>query len=427
MSDRALIAAKRFIVKELTSYQDEVFGLLFRDASGFSRDISDTVFGQADRRISIYGVRGQGKTTAMQGALWTAFGDDSVERKMPVNIVVSGARNVEKSSQLSDLFYNALIVGVSRVAKASRLKDGFQRAASRYAPWVAKKMVETAGIFFGPISLASDLAEKGMKKLVDRLGYSNIDSLIASRNLDSQRAATLLVDSLNEEGWAPTFVIDELDKVEEDSVLSDFFDGNQAWFQGKQGIISLSYTFGESLGETLVTSARRISDVRKFPGIVSPEDAAEIIRRRISLGVSQIEKTENAANDLALKLMPDETIKAIINVSAPNAHIMLERTSQAIDQALKSKSPAVSPDHVYSEPKEAIRPTKLEALILKELGGGRLSPSKIADRLRKDRGLTSRTLGKMMSKEWVGRIGEGKLAYYYIAAKGEAAYRRAKS
>jgi len=33
----------------------------------------------------------------------------------------------------------------------------------------------------------------------------------------------------------------------------------------------------------------------------------------------------------------------------------------------------------------------------------------------------------MMAKDWVGRIGEGKRAYYYITGKGEAALRRAKS
>ena len=45
-----------------------------------------------------------------------------------------------------------------------------------------------------------------------------------------------------------------------DTVLSDFFDGNQAWFQGKQGIISLTYTFGESIKEAVASSAKRVID-----------------------------------------------------------------------------------------------------------------------------------------------------------------------
>ena len=105
---------------------------------------------------------------------------------------------------------------------------------------------------------------------------------------------------------------------------------------------------------------------------------------------------------------------------------MLERASQAIDNALKSKAVIVSPDHVYSEPSEQTIPATLETSILRELTACRLSPSVISDRLHKDRGLTTRTLKKLMMKDWVGRIGEGKRAYYFITAKGEAANRRIK-
>jgi len=276
MSERRLHVAKRFMVKELTSYQDELFSLLFRDISVFSQGISDHVFGQRDRRISVYGVRGLGKTTAMQGAIWAGLREEKADRCIPVNVVVSGVRGVGNPRQLSDLFYRSVILGVYQVARASGLKDGLVEVATRYAPWVARKVTEAVGIIFGPVALASDLSEKGVKWLVGRLGYSNIDSLVASKSLDSQQAATLLVDRLEDLDGDPIFVIDELDKVEDDAVLSDFFDGNQAWFQGRRGIISLSYTFGESLGKTLVTSASRISSIERFPGITSFEDAAEI-------------------------------------------------------------------------------------------------------------------------------------------------------
>jgi DNA-binding MarR family transcriptional regulator len=210
-------------------------------------------------------------------------------------------------------------------------------------------------------------------------------------------------------------------------VLSDFFDGNQAWFQGKQGMISLSYTFGKALSKTLVTSASRISQIEGFPGITSSEDAAEIIRSRIELGLSQVKGNEEAAAEAAVKIMPDETVKTILNVSAPNSHIMLERASQAIDTAILAKAEIVSPDHVYAESAEQTLPTRLEASILHELVACKLSPSVISDRLQKDRGLTTRTLQRLMSKNWVDRHGDGKRAYYFITPKGEAAYRRLKN
>ena len=426
MSERDLQVAKQFMVKELTSYQDELFCQLFKDISGFSQSISDRVFGQQDRRISIYGVRGIGKTTAMQGALWNGLREKRTDKYVPINVVVMGARGVRDPMQLSDLFFKSVILGVNRVAKASGLKKDLAAAAARYAPWVARKITETAGVVIGPIALASDLSENGVKWLVKHLGYSNIDALLGSKDLDSQQAATLLIDKLEDEGGKLVFMIDELDKVENDTVLSDFFDGNQAWFQGKQGMISLSYTFGESLSKTLVTSASRISLIEGFPGITSSEDAAEIIRSRAELGLSQIKESEEAAAAAAIKMIPDETIRAILNVSAPNSHIMLERASQAIDSALSSKSVIVFPDHVYAEPVEQTIPTGLETSFLRELTACRLSPSVISDRLHKDRGLTTRTLKKLMMKDWVGRIGEGKRAYYFITAKGEAANRRIK-
>jgi hypothetical protein len=108
-----------------------------------------------------------------------------------------------------------------------------------------------------------------------------------------------------------------------------------------------------------------------FPGIASPEDAAVIIRKRIKLGLSQIKANEEEAEETAVKIMPDETVKAILNVSALNSHILLERTCQAIDRAISSKAEFVSPDHVFVEPEEQAIPTSLEASILKELTGYR--------------------------------------------------------
>ncbi len=415
------------MVKELTSYQDEVFGLLFRDIAGFSGKISEEVFHQRDRRISIYGVRGMGKTTAMQGAVWLFVGSgekEGISDHFAANVVVSGAKGIQDARQLSDIFHRSVILGVSRVADSSAMKQRVTGSAGRYAPWVAKKITEGAGIVFGPAALASDAVEKGVKWLVDRLGYSSIDSLLASRSLDPGQASTLLLDRLEKVGKRPMFIIDELDKVDDDVILSDFFDGNQAWFQGKQAILSLSYTFGESLKKTLVTAASRISRLEAFPGVTSFDDASEIIRGRARLGLSQTGKEEHEVRELADRLIPDDVVGAVLNVSAPNTYVMLERMSRALDLAIQSKSTRVLPEYVATEESEGLVPTPLEVLVLNELKAGRLSPSVVSERLEKDRGLVTRILRKMMERDWVGRVGSGKRAYYHITAKGEAALRR---
>jgi len=414
------------MVKELTSYQDEFFGLLFRDMAGFSQKISEEVLRQRDRRISIYGVRGMGKTTAMQGAVWLFLGsgEKDVGDRIAVNVVVAGAKGIQSTRQLSDLFHRSVILGVSRIASSSAMKQRVARSAGRYAPWVARKITEGTAIVFAPAALASDTVEKGVKWLVDRLGYSNIDSLLASRNLDPDQASTLLFDRLEGMGKRPVFVIDELDKVDDDVILSDFFDGNQAWFQGKQVILSLSHTFGESLKKTLVTAASRVSRLEAFPGVTSFDDASEIVRGRARLGLSQTGKKEQEVRELADRLVSDEVIRAVLNVSAPNTYVMLERMSRALDLAIESKSARVLPEHVVSEESEELFPTTLEVLILNELRAGRLSPSVVSDRLVKDRGLVTRTLRRMMERDWVGRVGSGKRAYYHLTGKGEAALRR---
>ena len=98
----------------------------------------------------------------------------------------------------------------------------------------------------------------------------------------------MLINHLEENGSLPVFAIDELDKVSSDTLLSDFFDGNQAWFQGKRGIISLTYTFGEAIKEATTSSVRRLSKVEIFPGVTKQEDAKKIIYQRAFVGLSQI-------------------------------------------------------------------------------------------------------------------------------------------
>ena len=424
MSEKELTAMKQYMIKELISYQDETFELLFRDNGGFTNGISNQVFGQQDRRISIYGVRGLGKTTAMQGALWMGLRKYKSKTFVPLNIVVANARGANSANELADVFYRAVILSVTRTAKAVAAKDEFMQAAKQYAPWVAEKITAVASTVFPPLAIAASLAGKGVEMLVKQSGQKSIDALLSSPHLNAQQMATILLDKLADSGGKPMFIIDELDKVENDAVLSEFFDANQAWFQGKQGMISLSYTFGEAMKQATLTSVSRISRIEKIPGTTSSEDAREVVRSRAVLGLSHIVRNEQEADRLFEKLIPAETITALVNVTAPNTYLMLEKMSSAIDTAIRLKASAVLPEHVEITPSEELRPTGLQLKILEQLGSGRLPPSVITERLRKDPGLVSRTLKKMIERNWVGKLGSGKQVSYYITSSGDSARRR---
>ncbi|MFX0210934.1 MAG: hypothetical protein ACFFDT_33455, partial [Candidatus Hodarchaeota archaeon] len=220
------------------------------------------------------------------------------------------------------------------------------------------------------------------------------------------------------------FVIDELDKVSSDTLLSDFFDGNQSWFQGKRGILSLTYTFGESIKETVASSVRRLSTVEMYPGVSTQKDAEKIIHSRAFLGISQIQKNEKIVEQTTQEVFPPETIKTILNVSAPNTYLMLERTYEAIQRAIELKSETVKPEHVYKEEREIKIPTQLEYQVLTILDKGRATPTDTADRLDKQPPSITRVLKGMMIKDWVTRVGSGKRAYYSLTARGASAIRR---
>jgi predicted transcriptional regulator len=365
-----------------------------------------------------------GKTTAMQGIIWEGIQQKRIGNAIPLNIVVSGAMTANNPKELADNFHRALLLGVGRLAMAKNRKKEILDGLKRYAPWVAKKATEAVGIIFGPVALASDLAEKGVKWLVKKFDYENIEALLTSKDVDLERASSILLEKLESDGKT-LFIIDELDKVKDDVILSDFFDGNQSWFQGRNAIISLSYTFGQALKDTLLVSASRISTIEPFPGIGSLTDAKDIIRRRVMLGLSQIEETEESASQVAEQIFPDGTINALLNVSAPNIYILLERASQALDRAIASNSTAVLPDHVYKEPLEKSQASEIERMILERLvNTGRLSTMDLAEQLNRNKGQISKVLTRMMTKGWVNRIGAGKRAYYYITPKGESSLRR---
>jgi DNA-binding MarR family transcriptional regulator/Cdc6-like AAA superfamily ATPase len=420
---KLLTAAQFFLTRELTTYEDELFSLLYHDVGGFASARANEIVNQG-RRISIYGVRGVGKSTAMQGILWNALRTTKDERLLPVTVTVKGTKAASNMNELEDVFYRSVIAGIAQTSYFKRREPRLREAAARYAPWIAGKITETIGIIFPPLALASDLSARSVKWLVNKVKKPDIQSLITSRDLDVKQAADLLINRLTDEGLVPVFAIDELDKVSNDTLLSDFFDGNQSWFQAKRVVVALTYTFGESVREAVASSIRRLASVEMYPGIATDVDAERILRARIYVGLSQVEKDEKAALKAAQMILPTETAKAILNVSAPNAYLMLERAYDAVANALMSKAFQVLPEHVVKEEAEIRVPTGLQHLIIKELRKGRLSPTDMSERLDKSTPSIVRALGKMMMNNWITRVGAGKRAYYSLTARGEAAARR---
>jgi len=420
---RNLSAAQQFMTRELLSYEDEFFGLLYHDVGDFAVQRSQRIVEQ-NRRISVYGVRGVGKTTAMQGILWHALSNFKDLKVMPVTITVKGVKSSSNVRELEDAFYRSVISGVLRVAEFKKKESRLKEDAKKYAPWVGRKITEAFSLVLPPLALTSDLAEKSIKWLVNRFRQTDIQSILTSSTIDARHAADILIYRLEEEGVFLIFAIDELDKVSSDTLLSDFFDGNQSWFQGKQGILALTYTFGESIKETITSSVRRISTVEMYPGVTTQEDAERIIHSRAYLGISQIQKSEEEATEKTREILPPETIKAVLNVSAPNTYLMLERTYEAIQKAIETKSESVLPNYVYKEEEEIETPTELEYGILKQLTKGRLTPSDIAELLDKSSSSIVRSLKGMMKKNWVTRVGVGKRAYYSLTLHGDSAIKR---
>ena len=399
---KELVAAQQFMTRNLLSYEDELFSLFYRDIDNFAAKQTPKIINQK-RTTSIYGPRGVGKTAAMQGVLYQALEENPEETIIPITITVKGANSALNIKDLNDVFYRSVLSGILDVSKFKKRENTLSEGTKKYAPWVARKMTEALSIVFPPLGLASDATEKSMKWLIGQLHKPDIESILASTNTDTRHVVDILIRHLEESGAFPVFVIDELDKVNSDTLFSDFFDGNQAWFQGKQGILSLTYTFGESMKETVASSVTRISTVEKYNGVTKVEDAEKIILSRAFLGVSQVCQNEKITNDVIRTIIPSETIKAILNVSAPNTFLMLERTYTAIQKAIDSDSKTVTPEHVFEEEAETLTPTQLEHDIMNELSKGKRTPSDLSDQLDKYPSSIVRSLHQTMNKRWVTR------------------------
>lgn len=420
--DRDLIAAQQFMTRELLSFEDELFSLLYVDIGDFASKSSQKVVTQ-HRRIAIYGTRGVGKTTAMQGVLWKTVSTAKDTKVVPITAEVKGARATTNLKELEDNFYRSVISGVFNLTKFNR-KEKLKELTKKYAPLTGRKITEGLSLLVPPLAFASDFAEKGIEWLVGRLKSPDIESLLSSTTIDMRYAAEALINRMEAEGAFPIFVIDELDKATSDTLLADFFDGNQSWFQGKSVILSLTYTFGESIKESTTSSIRRLATVETYQGITTQKDAEKIIRSRALLGVSQIHREVGTATRIVEEMLPPDTIKTMLNVSAPNAYLLLERAYEAIQNAIETKSRVVMPEHVFEEDAEIEIPTLMEYQILKELGKGMLSPTDMASRLDKHPQSIVRSLKKLMGKKWVTKVGFGKPSYYYLTPKGDAAARR---
>jgi Cdc6-like AAA superfamily ATPase len=421
-SPKALVAAQQFMTRSLMSYEDELFSLLYRDIDDFAAKQTPKIIDQR-RTTAIYGPRGVGKTAAMQGVLCQSLENAIEGTIIPVTITVKGANTATTMKELNDVFYKSVLCGLLEISEFKRRENTLREGTKKYAPWVARKMTEGLSIAFPPLALASDLSEKGIKWLVGQVHKPDIESILSSTDTDARHAVDILIRHLEENGAFLVYVIDELDKVNSDTLLSDFFDGNQAWFQGKQGIISLTYTFGESVKEAVASSVKRLATVEMYNGVTKLQDAEDIILSRAYLGVSQTCESEKETKEVIRSIIPQETIKAIMNVAAPNTYLMLERTYAAIQKAIEANSKVVTPDHVLEE-EEASIPSQLEYEIMKELDKGRLSPSDLSDQLDKYPSSVVRTLKEMVKKRWVTRVGKGKRAYYSLTMRGDASVKR---
>ena len=199
-----LTAAQQQLTRWLHSYEDEFFPLLYYDVAGFAEKTAPGVFHHG-RSISLYGVRGIGKTTLAQGILASGLRSsaDDNGKFLPVVVSVKGSRSVDTLRELEDRFYQSVL---QSLLGAAGLRDRFERAkrmARSYAPWVAAKAVEAAGLVFPPAFLASDVVKREVGKLLDRTGLKQPERLVLTIDVGRWSSVDLLLEKLAVGEMAP--------------------------------------------------------------------------------------------------------------------------------------------------------------------------------------------------------------------------------
>ncbi len=380
------------------------------------------------RSVSIYGVRGIGKTTLMQAVLW--YGLQNPSRKfLPVIVEVVGANSVLNQSELADKFYRAVLSGLISAGSLENKHSKIKSAVISHVPWIAASAVAALGLIFPPVAVSSRATQRALGALLDKLGIKEDgeSSLLINKNIEPKIAVDFIVDKLTGSDVHPVFVIDELDKVPNDTMLSEFFNGNQGWFQGKRSIISLSHTFGQSVEKKIIESLGRFSQAQKIEGPTTTDQFKNVLYARLLLGVSNIEPNESRAIQTVQSIFPDEVVEAIVNRYVPNLHLMLEHSYRAIQRARERKGRQLTLDDLEKFESAKIRePTEIELIILDILSRNTSSPKELIAKTGKNRGTITKGIKSLYSDDLIEKTGTGKNVKYSITQKGEAARAREK-
>ena len=417
-----LSASQKYVTKWLLRYDDELFGILYHDVDGSASSYSREVFEQG-RSVSLYGVRGWGKTTLMQGILWEGLKNSEKGKFLPVNVSVTGTRGIKEQYHLEKIFYRSVLEGLFLAGQINERYDKLKKFLQNHSPWISDLGLSALGLVFPPAVIASSTVKKIIENLIKKYNITEQEFVI-SNEIDHKYAVNFIIKELEDQGISPIFAIDELDKVTSDIMLSDFFDGNQGWFQGKRCIISLSYTYGQSLLDSSITSVSRFSSIKKIEGISTLSQFELILESRLLLGISEVESNKNNVKKLATNIFSTKVSEQIVNNLAPNLHLMLEKAYSSITLAMLNKrNEVILSDVKNREGSTIIRLKKPQLLILRELSQSQMRPSQIADVLGLSRSTVSVLLSALFKKDLIGRLESGKERYYFIKQKGDTVLR----
>ncbi len=419
-----LLAAQQHVTTWLLRYDDEFFGLLHQDINETPREIATQVF-EHGRSVSIYGVRGIGKTTLMQAVLWHGLQNPS-RKFLPVVVEVVGASSVSSQSDLADKFYRAVLSGLISAGSLGNKHSKIKSAVGSHVPWIAASAVSVLGLVFPPVAVGSHATKKALGALLDEFGIKKEveGSLLISKNIEPKIAVDFIVEKLADADVHPVFVMDELDKVPNDAMLSEFFNGNQGWFQGKRSVISLSHTYGQSVEKKMIESLGRISQAQKIEGPTAVDQFKKILHARLLLGISNIEPNESRATKAVQNMFPDEVMAAVVNMYVPNLYLMLEHSYRAMQRArTRNGTQVILNDLEKFESNEIREPTGIEMKILNHLSKNSSSPRELIAKTGKNRGTITKGIKSLYSDGLIEKTGTGKSVRYSITQKGETVRR----